>query len=329
MAGEWIPMRTDLLDDPAVIQMAAALGVDEYAIAGRLLKLWSWANRHLKDGHAAVPDNWVDDYLDTAGFAAAMLTAGWLRTRSGGGLEFTSFDRWNSNGAKIRLGETLRKRAFRGRQGAKAGTPAGPETVPKVSRTNPGPEESREEKSKDNTPSGCAAPPPAAAEIVPDPPPAPKPRKEPDGLHHELIRVFVAAWEARYATRYPFDGGKDAAAVKWIRKQTADAETFRGVVGRYLADESEFVTEARHSLALLRSQWVRFAVEPPPGGQPQTQGRNYGFRGHRPGVRPDTRIEPPPGAERKRPILAGVPAPTPAGPGPAAPAGEGAGDRGG
>jgi len=54
-----------------------------------------------------------------------------------------------------------------------------------------------------------------------------------------------------------------------------------------------------------------------------------GLRGHRPGVRPDTRIEPPPGAERKRPILAGVPTPTPADPGPAAPAGEGAGDRGG
>lgn len=159
MAGDWIPMRVDLLDDPAVIAIAAAVGLDEYAVAGRLLKLWSWANRHLRDGHAVVPDKWVDDYLGTAGFAAAMLAAGWLRTRSAGGLEFTSFDRWNSNGAKIRLGETLRKRAFREKK-----SPA--KRVPKVSGTmsrtkqpgSPGPEKRREEKSKE----GSANPLPAS-----------------------------------------------------------------------------------------------------------------------------------------------------------------------
>jgi len=151
MAGDWIPMRVDLLDDPAVIVIAAAVGLDEYGVAGRLLKLWSWANRHLKDGRVSVPDKWVDDYTGTTGFAAAMLLAGWLRTRSGGGLEFTSFDRWNSNGAKIRLGETLRKRAFREKKGC-------PDPVPNLSRTKPGsgpgPEKRREEKRReeDKTP---------------------------------------------------------------------------------------------------------------------------------------------------------------------------------
>jgi hypothetical protein len=171
MAGDWIPMRVDLLDDPAVIAIAAAVGLDEYAVAGRLLKLWSWANRHLKDGHACVPDKWVDDYLDTAGFAAAMLDAGWLRTRSGGGLEFTSFDRWNSNGAKIRLGETLRKRAFR----EKKATPPG---VPEVSRTlsrtktghRPGPEKRREESKDPPTPQGGGT---AAKRAKPPRPPNP------------------------------------------------------------------------------------------------------------------------------------------------------------
>lgn len=179
MAGDWIPMRMDLLDDPAVIAIAAALNMEEYAVAGRLLKLWSWANRHLKDGHASVPDKWVDDYLDTAGFAAAMLRVGWLRTRSGGGLEFTSFDRWNSQGAKIRLGETLRKRAFRERKGHKDCPDSVPARVPKVSRTKPparpGPEKRRGEKSKDppNPPKGGGenpeevnTPPPRARDLL-------------------------------------------------------------------------------------------------------------------------------------------------------------------
>ena len=61
MAGDWIPLRADVHEDPAVIAIAAALGMEEYAVVGRLHKLWSWANRQLADGNAAcVTDSWID-----------------------------------------------------------------------------------------------------------------------------------------------------------------------------------------------------------------------------------------------------------------------------
>lgn len=128
MAGDWIPMRMDLLEDPSVLAIGSTLGIDEYAVVGRLLKLWSWANRHLKNGCASVALEWIDRHVGTTGFASAMLNAGWLRTRSSGSLEFTNFDRWNSQGAKVRIlaAQRMRKARCQKRDGPSA-TKAQPE----------------------------------------------------------------------------------------------------------------------------------------------------------------------------------------------------------
>lgn len=142
MAADWIPMRIDLRDDPAVIAIAAATGLDEDAVAGKLLRLWGWANRQLTNGCAPrVTDSWVDRFLSAPGFAAAMLCAGWLQTRSGQ-IEFPKFDRWNSQGAKRRILAAHRMRKLRD----------GP------SATKAQPEKRREEKKKYINP--------AAAEIA-------------------------------------------------------------------------------------------------------------------------------------------------------------------
>lgn len=268
MAGDWIPMRLDVLDDPAVVAMAATLGMDEYAVVGRLLKLWTWANKHLKDGVAKnVTEAWIDRYLDTKNFAAAMLSVGWLLSLQGG-VEFANFDRWNSQGAKIRLGETLRKRANRKKtkppKVSRKCPDKVPDTFPDVSGTNvrncPVPEKRREESK--NPPSEGAAPPP-------DEPEKPKvgsaPRKEPDGIHHEYIRVFVDAWSDRYPNeKYPFNGGKDGTAAKWFRDQTSgNLEKFKAVVARFMDDDDEFI--AGHDMGKLRSNFARWLVERPAG----------------------------------------------------------------
>lgn len=113
MAGEWIPMRIDLADDPAVIEIAAELSLDEYAVVGRLHRLWVWANRHLVSGRtASVTGAWVDRFLGTPGFANAMQKAGWLKLRDDS-IVFPNFDRWNSQGAKLRLLASQRKRKER------------------------------------------------------------------------------------------------------------------------------------------------------------------------------------------------------------------------
>lgn len=146
MAGDWIPMRVNLPDDPAVIAIAAATGLDVYAVVGRLLKLWGWANEHLVDGRSKdITATWIDHYVALPGFAAAMLNAGWLRSRSGAGVEFPSFDRWNSSSAKKRVLTAERVRKHR--------------NAPNVTESLP--EKRREEKTGEAKPSPVAGASPA------------------------------------------------------------------------------------------------------------------------------------------------------------------------
>lgn len=102
MAGDWLKMRLDLADDPAVISIASVTGLDEYSVIGRLHKLWSWADRQSRDGHAVgVTEMWVDRYVERDGFAKAMRDAGWLAFDKKG-LVIPNFDRHNGKGAKNR-----------------------------------------------------------------------------------------------------------------------------------------------------------------------------------------------------------------------------------
>lgn len=113
MAGDWIKMRVDLSDDPAVISMACALDLDEFGIVGRLHKLWSWADKHCSAGHAkSVTNVWIDRYIGHAGFAQSMVDVGWL-TITETGVEFPNFDRHNGASAKTRAEATERKRQER------------------------------------------------------------------------------------------------------------------------------------------------------------------------------------------------------------------------
>lgn len=112
MAGDWIKMRHDILDDPATIRVAAACGLDEYAVVGRLHALWSWADRHTKGGGQAegVGLDWVDRLVRCPGFAVEMVRVGWLE-ETGQGLTFPRFDRHCSDTAKVRaLGKDRLKR---------------------------------------------------------------------------------------------------------------------------------------------------------------------------------------------------------------------------
>ena len=103
MAGDYLPMRLDLDEDPAVIQMAAILDMPELDVVGRLWKVWSWANRQTRDGNAAgVTDSWLDRYVGVSGFAKAMEAAGWLDITDHS-VSIPSYDRWNSKAAKDRL----------------------------------------------------------------------------------------------------------------------------------------------------------------------------------------------------------------------------------
>lgn len=113
MAADWIKIRVDLLDDPAVITLAGVTSLDSFGVAGRLVAIWSWADRHTRDGKVrGVSKKWLDDFVECNGFAAAMIAVGWLRETKTG-LTFPRFKIHNGESAKARALTAQRVRAHR------------------------------------------------------------------------------------------------------------------------------------------------------------------------------------------------------------------------
>lgn len=135
MAGDWIKMRTALLADPAVIGIAAALDMDEFAVVGRLHALWSWADQHTTDGNAvSVTEKWIDRYVSATGFAQALVTVGWLELTERGA-QIPNFEAHN--------GESGKRRALTAKRAAKHRTVKSNATS--VTKSAPREEKRREE----------------------------------------------------------------------------------------------------------------------------------------------------------------------------------------
>lgn len=102
MAGDWVKMRHDLPDDPAVIAIAELLGVEEDLVVGKLHRFWTWADRQTTDGNAGgVTKNWIDRYLSRPGMADAMVEVGWLGITATG-ISVPKFEEHISESAKSR-----------------------------------------------------------------------------------------------------------------------------------------------------------------------------------------------------------------------------------
>jgi hypothetical protein len=116
MAGDWIKMRHDLVDDPAVVLIASRTNMDEYGVVGRLQKLWSWADRHTITGNAmSVTRVWIDRYISAPGFADAMVEAGWLDGEDGS-IDIPDFTVHNGESAKKRAQTNKRVAVSREKQ---------------------------------------------------------------------------------------------------------------------------------------------------------------------------------------------------------------------
>ena len=129
MADSYIPMRTNLADDVAVIAIGATLQLETEQVIGKLFNIWAWAHANLRDGRAPhVPLAWVDLRVGCPGFAAAMKDNEWLEEDGEGGIIFPRFDRWNSYNAKRRRDAAERmQRSRAGNPGANMGaTPVAP-----------------------------------------------------------------------------------------------------------------------------------------------------------------------------------------------------------
>lgn len=179
MAGDWIKIKTSLIDDPAVIGISIALGLDGDLVVGKLVRIWSWANHQTEDGHAVgVTPDWVDRFLDCQGFAQAMEKVGWLKIKNEK-ITIPKFDRHNGSSAKTRANAAKR-------QAKKRSQPSRTDRDKNVTRPLP---EKRREENKTTPP---LTPPTASADHPPHVPEPPCPGAW-GGVVSELIDLGVFA----------------------------------------------------------------------------------------------------------------------------------------
>lgn len=225
MAGDWIKMRVDLAEDPAVVVMADVLGVHETHVVGMLHKCWSWANLHTDNGHAKnVTLSWLDRFIGVTGFGQAMESVGWLVVDKG--LKFPDFDRHNGESAKKRATATERKR--RQRESHANVTPMSRDTKDK----NATREEKRREEVKDLKSIGrpAVAPPVDKTDRQPSNPPEPAPFELACSLYpkragNDPKAAALKAWRARVQ-----EGAKFADMIEGVKRYAAFC-TATGKVG--------------------------------------------------------------------------------------------------
>lgn len=102
MAGDWIQMRHDLAEDPAVIQIAAGCKLDVDCVVGKLHRFWSWADNQTTNGRAkGITGEVVDTLVGHQGFSEILQKVGWL-TVTPEGIRVPKFNRYMSQSAKQR-----------------------------------------------------------------------------------------------------------------------------------------------------------------------------------------------------------------------------------
>jgi hypothetical protein len=118
MAGDWIPMRLDLYEDPAVLAMSERLEVREEVVVGYLHRVWAWASRNC---HAASVTNVtlmsLGRVTGLSGFPELMAEVGWLmQSFNDDGkpvLTFPNWERWLAQSAKKRMKAAERQKKKR------------------------------------------------------------------------------------------------------------------------------------------------------------------------------------------------------------------------
>ena len=138
MAGDWIKIRMDLAEDPAVIRMAEELGVREEVVVGYCHAFWCWVSRQCHDGSVTgVTLVSLGRRLNLPGFPELLVKIGWLKYDESGELpeiQIPNFERHLSQGSKQRVLAAERKKRSR---------------VPKVSRSKRDKSVTREEKRRE------------------------------------------------------------------------------------------------------------------------------------------------------------------------------------
>ncbi len=79
MAGDWIPIREDIHEDPAILRIADKLGVRSEAVVGYCIRFWAWVSRNCHDGRVTgVTLTSLERVTNMPDFLHFLCEVGWL-----------------------------------------------------------------------------------------------------------------------------------------------------------------------------------------------------------------------------------------------------------
>ena len=236
MAGDWIPMRIGLHEDPSVRLISKLTGIDPFGVVGRLHRVWGWFDMNTRNGVVEGSEGaLIDEITSVTGFANAMVTAGWLCVTANG-LKIPSFSTYHGKCAKRRALTAARMRKHRAKH-----RDAGDASLSSPLRvTRDASDALREEKRRESSPPAPPRTPEPTEKDTPPtpltgggrvgdaptnaPPVAPRPRnrrKEPPAYSSD----FLAFWSA-----YPRRTGKGAAWAAWNRAALPDSSAILAAI---------------------------------------------------------------------------------------------------
>ena len=149
MAIPWIKIETSLPRKPEVMQLAAILDIDEFAVVGHLVCFWSWVDENLSLECPVVTGTkrGLDRVAGRDGFADAMVTVGWLQME-GSAVSIPHLEYHLDQGAKTRAMEQRKKAKQRKNTGKPNVSGKCPDVIGTKTGTTAGPEERRGEKNR-------------------------------------------------------------------------------------------------------------------------------------------------------------------------------------
>ncbi|MCE2695105.1 MAG: hypothetical protein LW645_12685 [Verrucomicrobiaceae bacterium] len=102
MRRPWIKVEVSTPDKPEICAIASRLRLDEDAVVGKLIRLWSWAElNRVNPNELNVTKEFLDKLVSKKGFSEAMILSGWLGME-GERLFFPNFGKHNGEESKVR-----------------------------------------------------------------------------------------------------------------------------------------------------------------------------------------------------------------------------------
>lgn len=165
MSSNWLKIRENIHEDPAILRMAHKLNTRPEHVVGYCVKFWGWVSRNvvpnvsLEDGDTCpdlvpdvssgivpdVPIESLEAVLNVPGFLALLQEVGWLKCHEVDGkslIVIPKMDRHLSESAKKRALDAEKKRKLRAlKKTSPSASPARPKSVPQKR----GPDKRRED----------------------------------------------------------------------------------------------------------------------------------------------------------------------------------------